>query len=146
MNKPDVLSDEQLREWCQSHQERCNYECGTMGTLSCRLQAQRDNTWQKAQDYYEPLAKENENLKTALAEYWVILTERLEEARAEVVREMVEAYDAYIAVISKDIDSLIGLAVSHGWKSSQIVAGEKCRANIESLKSKYLQEEKHGTD
>jgi len=37
--KPPVLSDEKFGEWCQSHQAECNFECGTMGTLQCRLLA-----------------------------------------------------------------------------------------------------------
>jgi len=56
------------------------------------------------------------------------------------IREIFEAYDAYIELLGEEIDSLMGLAISHGWQSSKVEAGEKCRAGIQSLKDKWLKE------
>lgn len=55
-------------------------------------------------------------------------------------REIFEVYDAYIKLFGEELDSLMGLAISHGWHSTRAEAGEKCRADIQSLKSKHLKE------
>jgi len=66
----------------------------------------------------------------------------IQQAKAEVAREIFEAYDSYIKLLGEEIDSLMDLAISHGWQSSRVEAGEKCRAGIQSLKSRFLKEKK----
>jgi len=66
----------------------------------------------------------------------------IQQAKADVAREIFEAYDSYIKLLGEEIDSLMSLAISHGWQSSKVEAGEKCRAGIQSLKDKWLKEAK----
>ena len=61
----------------------------------------------------------------------------IQQAKAEVAREILEVYDRYIKVLGEEIDTLSPLAISHGWRSVRTEAGNKCRADIQEVKSKY---------
>jgi len=61
----------------------------------------------------------------------------IKQAKAEVAREILEVYDRYIKVLGEEIDTLSPLAISHGWRSVRTEAGNKCRADIQEVKSKY---------
>jgi hypothetical protein len=78
---------------------------------------------------------------------WQIILQKINplirQAKAE-IREIFEAYDPYVKLLGEEIDELFGLAFAHGWRSKRVKAGNKCRVRIDSLKSKYLQEEEHG--
>ena len=49
---------------------------------------------------------------------------------AEKMREIVEAYDEYVALLSEEINGLVGLASVHGWQSLRVEAGKAARAKI----------------
>jgi len=61
----------------------------------------------------------------------------IQQAKAEVAREIFEVYDCYIKLLGEEIDELFGLAFAHGWRSKRAKAGNKCRADIQTMKSKY---------
>jgi hypothetical protein len=61
----------------------------------------------------------------------------IEQDKADVAGEIFEVYDRYIKLLGEEIDTLSPLAIAHGWRSVRFEAGNKCRADIESLKSKY---------
>jgi len=55
------------------------------------------------------------------------------------IREIFEAYDAYVKLLGEEIDALVGLHIAHGgWQSPRVKAGEECRTRIQSLKDKFL--------
>lgn len=62
----------------------------------------------------------------------------IQQAKAEVAREIFEAYDAYIKLLGEEIDTLAPLAIAHGWRSIREEAGQQCREKIEGLKAKYI--------
>ena len=66
--------------------------------------------------------------------------EARKEGRQDTAREIFEVYDPYIKGLEEENGSLVGLACVHGWSSSKVEFGKKCRANIQALKSKYLKE------
>ncbi|MCJ7457409.1 MAG: hypothetical protein MUP17_00235 [candidate division Zixibacteria bacterium] len=55
----------------------------------------------------------------------------------QVAREIFGVYDCYTKLLGEEIDTLSSLAITHGWRSVRVKAGEKCRVDIQSLKSKY---------
>ncbi len=59
------------------------------------------------------------------------------EAHLAVVREIFRTYDKYIKALEEENGDVIGLAYSHGWRSSQVEFGKKCRSKIKVLKQKY---------
>lgn len=61
----------------------------------------------------------------------------IERLKREVAKEIFKVYDRYVEALEVENSSLIGLADSHGWRSSGVELGKKCRHEIESLKSKY---------
>ena len=61
------------------------------------------------------------------------------EAQAEIsfkagIREAVKVYEPYINALVEENGGLIGLAYSHGWRSSQVEFGKRCRKKIKELK------------
>jgi hypothetical protein len=56
------------------------------------------------------------------------------EAEQRGIRKAIDTYEPYIELLGKEIDSLLGVAVAHGWQSSNAEAGEKCREKIAQLK------------
>lgn len=62
---------------------------------------------------------------------------KVEEAKKQVAKEIFKAYGVYVKALEDENSSLIGLAYTHGWRSSQVEFGKNCRSKIKSLKSKY---------
>ena len=56
---------------------------------------------------------------------------RVQEAQAQ----LIGAYDEYVKLLGKEIDSLIGIAHVHGWQSENHEAGVKLRERLVQLKS-----------
>ena len=54
--------------------------------------------------------------------------------RKQIAKEIFEIYDKYIELLVAEIDDLCGLALVHGWKSSRVELGRKCRDAIQQLK------------
>lgn len=54
------------------------------------------------------------------------------------MKELIEAYDEYIKMLSESEASMIGLAYAHGYKCPPklIARGEELRAKIADLKAK----------
>ena len=88
-----------------------------------------------------PISELGKRFGRALGE--VIGTQRDKdyEHEQQTVREIFEVYDAYVRLLGEEIDALVGLHIAHGgWQSTRIEAGKKCREQIESLKSRLLEE------
>lgn len=51
------------------------------------------------------------------------------------LEKLVESYKKYVDLLNEEINSLIGVASVHGWRSRNVEAGQNCRAEIESLSS-----------
>ena len=47
---------------------------------------------------------------------------------------LILAYEEYIDLTHEEIESLLGIALVHGWKSTRVEKGIVCRANIAELK------------
>ncbi len=58
------------------------------------------------------------------------------------MKELIEAYDEYIALLEKAEGSLLGLAYAHGHRTpeEQVVKGKALRETIARLKSAALTE------
>ena len=67
-------------------------------------------------------------------EFWYSEADLLE-AKREGIRQAIGVYDPYIKGLEDENGSLIGLAYVHGWRSSQVKFGEKCRKDIKALKA-----------
>ena len=84
--KPQVLSDEEFDKWCE---ERCYYKNGICHVANscniCRYTAQRDDTWQKAQAYYEPLIQQAKAETDAIS-----YTQGVLDGKERAVREMLQ--------------------------------------------------------
>jgi len=50
--------------------------------------------------------------------------------------ELIEAYEEYVKILVDEIESLIGVASVHGWRSRNVELGQQCRNRIHSLKQK----------
>jgi len=46
------------------------------------------------------------------------------------IQEIIDAYDAYIELLNKEIQSMFGLCYAHGWKSSLVKEGKAARKRI----------------
>ena len=57
------------------------------------------------------------------------------------MNELINAYEEYIKLLTDELDDLVGLAVSHGWKSHRYEEGKRLRELIED-KKKSLDENK----
>ena len=55
----------------------------------------------------------------------------------EVAGEIFKAYNPYIKGLEDENGSLVGFACTHGWSSSRVEFGKKCRKKIKALKEKY---------
>ena len=57
------------------------------------------------------------------------------------MKELIEAYDEYIALLSKSEAGFMGLAYSHGYRCPPelVKRGEELRAKITDLKSKLTE-------
>ena len=53
---------------------------------------------------------------------------------SSLIEELTIAYDEYIKVLGEEITELVLLADAHGWQSSRVEQGNKCRARIQTLK------------
>lgn len=42
-----------------------------------------------------------------------------------------KAYEEYVKMLGEEIDSLVGIAFVHGWKSKNIKRGDELRAKVE---------------
>ena len=51
-----------------------------------------------------------------------------------VVRQLIKAYDDYLALLKMEADSMISVAFVHGWRSCFVEEGKAHRAKIEELK------------
>lgn len=60
-----------------------------------------------------------------------------EQEHREVIEKIFGLYDNYISLLSEEIESMSGIALVHGWKSTRIKQGEYYRKQIESLKASY---------
>lgn len=47
--------------------------------------------------------------------------------------QMIEKQKEYIALLGKEIDSMVGVARAHGWKSDLFEEGERLRKEISEL-------------
>lgn len=56
------------------------------------------------------------------------------EAVAKARKELIGAYDEYIALLGAEINELSGIAIAHGWHSSRVEHGKKARARLQQLK------------
>jgi len=116
IEKPPILSDEQIETIIRrtfplfelNEEDEEDRKETTLNLLAAQLDV--------AVTYYEPL---------------------IQQAKAEVAREIFEVYDRYVEALEYENGSLIGLTYTHGWRSSQFEFGKKCRADIQSLKSQY---------
>lgn len=57
------------------------------------------------------------------------------------MRELIETYDEYVALLGSEMESLYGLAFVHGYRceDERVKRGEELRAKIERLKAKLSQ-------
>ena len=55
----------------------------------------------------------------------------------EIIDQLIEAYDNYLRLISKETESLISVAYVHGWRSKYVSEGEILRSKIAELKLAY---------
>jgi hypothetical protein len=53
-----------------------------------------------------------------------------------VTDELIEAYQNYIALLSKELNDTIPIATIHGWKSNRYKVGKELREKIERLENK----------
>lgn len=60
--------------------------------------------------------------------------EEVEQARADERAKIETAYDKYITLLGAELEELVPIASSHGWKSSRYDAGIECRKEIDNLK------------
>lgn len=58
--------------------------------------------------------------------------------RRFLVKELIETYDNYIRLLIGELEDLVSLGASHGWKSTRHEAGKLYREKIKALKSKVL--------
>lgn len=49
--------------------------------------------------------------------------------------DLMVAYDEYINLLNDEINSLIGIASVHGWKSQNVEQGKECRDRIAQFKA-----------
>jgi len=52
------------------------------------------------------------------------------------VEALITTYDSYIALLVAELEELIPISSSHGWKSHRYEAGIECRKAIDNLKGK----------
>ena len=50
---------------------------------------------------------------------------------------LVEAYEAYIILLSAELNEVVPMAANHGWQTSRKELGETARAKIEKLKAQH---------
>jgi len=50
------------------------------------------------------------------------------------MKELIEAYEAYIALMGEELSELMPLAANRGWSSKRIKIGEKARKRITEAK------------
>ena len=129
MKKPDVLSENPFNSNSDEQFERLCWSVYEQGKND-------QNTADRA--YHEPLIKELLDKQASLMLSLHAVDDAIQQAKQETAREIFDAYDKYLDIIGKDISSMMGLLVSHGWSSKLVKEGEQCQTNIEELKSKYL--------
>ena len=54
------------------------------------------------------------------------------------VKELIETYDLYIRLLIGELEELVPLGTSHGWKSTRHETGRLYREKIKALKSAVL--------
>lgn len=100
--------------------------------------AQRDSD----HEYYMKLIKEIElECEVRLKEQSVIHSMEIEQVRKETAEEILKVTDGYTDLLVQEIESMVTLAHSHGWKSTKFEQGKIFREQITKLKSKYKIEE-----
>lgn len=50
------------------------------------------------------------------------------------MNKLIEAYEEYIKLLVVELEEVLPLAVSHGWRSSRYETGKMCRRKIAALK------------
>lgn len=80
----------------------------------------------------------NEKLFTLTKEVSEIIA-NTSQVKDEEIKEIFKVYDKYVKVLEDENSSLVGLAYIHGWRSSRIELGKKCRAKIKALKARYCE-------
>lgn len=69
----------------------------------------------------------NNNLRTLQSKYDLLLKEK---------EELEKAYEEYNKLLLDECSELVGMATVHGWKSTRVEQGIKCRDKIAELKYK----------
>ena len=138
MEKPPILSDEMIDRLCRIETRVApdvvveTFIPNPLGRDIAQVQLDADVA------YYEQEEKELVDSFTQTMREMVAQNRlEIQQAKAEVAREMIEVYDCYIKLLGEEIDTLSPLAISHGWRSTREEAGKKCRADIQEVKSKY---------
>ena len=54
------------------------------------------------------------------------------------IERAIKVYAPYVKGLEEENNSLVGVAATHGWLSSQIEFGKRCRGKIKGLKGKGL--------
>lgn len=55
-----------------------------------------------------------------------------------VIDALITTYDKYIALIGEELNAVVPIAASHGWKSHRYEAGKALREEIEALKKELI--------
>lgn len=66
---------------------------------------------------------------------------RTSHERSDIVNrafQMIEKQKEYISLLGKEIDSMVGVARAHGWKSELFVEGKRLRKEISELDGEVL--------
>lgn len=53
----------------------------------------------------------------------------------KLMEEMIEAYGEYVRLLNDELNEVVGLAHAHGWKSTRVEDGRRCRSKIDALLS-----------
>ena len=122
MNEPELLTPEELsklpsNEWINGRWYYNPYEI-TKAQLA------------KDKSYYE--AWKDRAVAEVLATMFSYAD--VQDKLAEAKKELIEAYNEYIKLLVDELNSMGGLAIVHGFQSSRVEAGERCRAKIQSIK------------
>lgn len=48
-------------------------------------------------------------------------------------KELLQAYESYIQLLSAELNEIVPLAIAHRWQSSRVEQGEKARELISSI-------------
>ena len=125
-------------DWAAGRTLGSNYQ--SMVDIACGviLTARRENAELTRKNKY--FVWLNRRLEIKREEFgW--LKKQMHPLKADIARlrqerdEFAKAYDKYIALLGEELDELIPLATSHGWKSTRFEVGKALRERIAVLKA-----------